>query len=415
MHLNLSLIGDTETLPNQIKEHVFDERGGVIGRGDDCCWTLHCPGKLISRKHGAVVFEKGRFYLYDASSNGIYVNDGTDAVGPGSRVIIRNGDTFRMGDFVIRASLREVEEPTTPISASDPVGAASTQTVPTPGAGNPLSQSQADSEPWPHDTGQPVGLAPIAHLTRLGGTQDAFVPPTAVIPEDWDFVADLAHEAHDEPPARMVTRKLNSLQPAAAIALLEGLGIGDAEEAAPDLTPHACAALARCVSLCFGSAIGLRAEIESVQRRLGSGTAEALPQGESALQSSASAEAFFKALVQVHDDDARERLVANLEAELHQLRRVHSGMVRGLWRAFAAAIEKFSPASIETHVLGDIPAGGWRRAFYRIRRRATPGGVFWRRYQGRYPQQRNAARELARQVFEDVIERFKRRAERLVS
>lgn len=84
---------------------MFDEGGGVIGRGAGCDWVIADSSRLLSSHHGLVAYREGRYFLTDISTNGISVAGSTERLRKGQARLISDGDVFELGPFAIRARL----------------------------------------------------------------------------------------------------------------------------------------------------------------------------------------------------------------------------------------------------------------------------------------------------------------------
>lgn len=80
---------------------VFGVGGGSIGRGHDNDWVLPDPQRYLSAHHARIQFRSGSYFLLDTSSNGVFVNDATVAIGRRNTYPLRDGDRLRLGDYEI--------------------------------------------------------------------------------------------------------------------------------------------------------------------------------------------------------------------------------------------------------------------------------------------------------------------------
>jgi type VI secretion system protein ImpI len=105
MSLRLQVISNHgESLgPNFEKE--FAGTGGTIGRSLDNDWALPDSKRYLSSRHAMIECRAGDYYLIDTSRNGIYVNDSDDYIGRGQPLKLSDGDTIRLGDYLIKASV----------------------------------------------------------------------------------------------------------------------------------------------------------------------------------------------------------------------------------------------------------------------------------------------------------------------
>ncbi len=98
----------------------FGENGGTIGRGLDNDWILPDSDRYISSRHATIDFNKGSFYLIDTSSNGVYVNESTTALGRRNPRRLFDGDRLRMGDFRMVVHIAKGESIVIPLSPDKP-------------------------------------------------------------------------------------------------------------------------------------------------------------------------------------------------------------------------------------------------------------------------------------------------------
>ncbi|PRA23034.1 type VI secretion system-associated FHA domain protein TagH [Pseudomonas poae] len=82
---------------------TFDGRGGVIGRGAACDWSIVDPHRLMSSHHGVVSYRDGQYFLTDISSNGIGLSGSAERLHKGLARLIGEGDVYMLGSVSIRA------------------------------------------------------------------------------------------------------------------------------------------------------------------------------------------------------------------------------------------------------------------------------------------------------------------------
>lgn len=99
MTLTLTMIKTPAGVPVDAKERVFDAAGGALGRGNGNDWVLHDPERFLSSKHCQIEQDGEQFYLLDLSTNGTFLNAGTDPVGRGNKVMLKSGDQIDVGDY----------------------------------------------------------------------------------------------------------------------------------------------------------------------------------------------------------------------------------------------------------------------------------------------------------------------------
>ena len=148
MTLHLSLTGGGTTgLATSQTLTTAAYRSGVLLAMIGCFPILE---RLVSKTHCIVAAENGRFVLTDLSANGIYVNDAQEATSRNSRIVLRDGDTLRIGNFVI--AVAEVDDR----ASSSPDGAESTD-GPAPGIAAPVIDPL--SRKWDGSFQHPIACA----------------------------------------------------------------------------------------------------------------------------------------------------------------------------------------------------------------------------------------------------------------
>lgn len=108
-----------EAAPRPQREVTRTYSGGqlVIGRGDDCDWTIDDPEMFVSRRHCVITDETGEICALDASSGGLFVDGGAEALGPGNSVKLENEMRLRMGDYVFQVQLADAKAEPAPAPA----------------------------------------------------------------------------------------------------------------------------------------------------------------------------------------------------------------------------------------------------------------------------------------------------------
>jgi predicted component of type VI protein secretion system len=105
MALRLEVISSQRQALGAQSSIVLGVSGGSIGRALDNDWALPDPRRYLSGHHARIHFRQGAFYLEDASTNGVYVNDATAPQGRRGLYALRDGDLLRMGEYRIRVSI----------------------------------------------------------------------------------------------------------------------------------------------------------------------------------------------------------------------------------------------------------------------------------------------------------------------
>src|SRR5579859_5761492 len=103
MTLRLRVVSDQRRSLGDRSSVVFTVEGGTIGRSADNDWVLPDPLRYVSAHHARVEYRSGRFYLHDVSTNGIFVNDGAEAISRSAAdgYALCNGDVVRIGDYQV--------------------------------------------------------------------------------------------------------------------------------------------------------------------------------------------------------------------------------------------------------------------------------------------------------------------------
>lgn len=91
-----SLQGKQETI-----RKIFGKQGGSIGRSDQNDWVLPDPQRYVSSQHAVIKYENSDYFLIDISSNGIYLNDGADAIAKGCNLKLHHGDRIYIGEYEV--------------------------------------------------------------------------------------------------------------------------------------------------------------------------------------------------------------------------------------------------------------------------------------------------------------------------
>jgi type VI secretion system FHA domain protein len=171
MALQVTLIKVPTSVAIAKTSHLFDQRGGTLGRSDANLWVLPDQEKFLSSCHSEIVYEAGRYFLMDLSTNGTFLNSAFEPIGKGSKTPLKNGDFFDIGEFRFSVAMTD-DQPFAPAPASifsaplgeqDDLGFA---TPSTPFASNPFSASDLGV----HDFSSGFGASqdPLAALERSG-------------------------------------------------------------------------------------------------------------------------------------------------------------------------------------------------------------------------------------------------------
>ena len=105
MELVFDVVSAQQFAPGLLTSKSFKKAGGVIGRSEECDWSIPDSKRVISSRHAQVSYSDGYFYLTDTSSNGIQLKDSGASLRKGEPQRIEHGDVYCLGEVEIRARL----------------------------------------------------------------------------------------------------------------------------------------------------------------------------------------------------------------------------------------------------------------------------------------------------------------------
>jgi type VI secretion system protein len=132
MALKLTVLSDQRAPLGPRGSIVFGVGGGSIGRAHDNDWVLPDPERYLSAHHARVRFSNGAFHLLDTSSNGVFINERTTALGRRGSYLLRDGDRLRLGEYLIAVSIDDEAAETAETAPNAPNaanGAAANETI----------------------------------------------------------------------------------------------------------------------------------------------------------------------------------------------------------------------------------------------------------------------------------------------
>lgn len=106
MVLKLEIVQTPQGVNLVEAEKTISEQGGSIGRGENNTWVLADPERFLSSRHCEVTCEAEQFFLVDTSTNGTFYNGAPEPVGRGTRVALKDGDSFEVGDYKFVVSMQ---------------------------------------------------------------------------------------------------------------------------------------------------------------------------------------------------------------------------------------------------------------------------------------------------------------------
>lgn len=173
MALQITIVKSPEGVPLSEESKTFTELGGTIGRGAGNSWVLSDPERFLSSRHCEISCEAGQYFLTDLSTNGTFVNDSPEPVGKGSRVPLRDGDTFELGDyrFALKVQPDNAGAGASPFDSASPFDFTDQGGIP-PASSSPFAVGGdifgTSPDPLPLSP-EPEETDPLAALDKLSG------------------------------------------------------------------------------------------------------------------------------------------------------------------------------------------------------------------------------------------------------
>ncbi|BFM12097.1 type VI secretion system-associated FHA domain protein TagH [Simiduia litorea] len=110
MDLILTVIAEPASTNMLNHTKVFSQKGGTLGRAESNQWVLPDPSRVVSSQHCKIQFNESGYQLLDVSTNGLFINDSEQALGAEKLHPLKDGDFFTLGDYKLRANLRQAKE-----------------------------------------------------------------------------------------------------------------------------------------------------------------------------------------------------------------------------------------------------------------------------------------------------------------
>lgn len=173
--INVKILNRSGTRPSLYASRDFERAPVSIGRDSSCSIVLDDPHKHISRFHVEVEEVDGVYWMCVVSKvNPVMV--GGRRYGPGTRLTLKSGDSFEIGEYEIQVSLPEPAWAATKAPSADPTAPPNTE--------SPLLKVLATG---PQPAAAPASSAPAAARPALAAVPDdpalqeaTFVPSAAV-------------------------------------------------------------------------------------------------------------------------------------------------------------------------------------------------------------------------------------------
>jgi predicted component of type VI protein secretion system len=105
MALRLKIVSENAATAGEHSRWTFGVNGGRIGRHTSNDWVLRDPDRYVSGRHAEIEHRGGTWYLRDTSTNGTFVNNSDEALGPDRPHQLASGDRFRIGEFEIEVEI----------------------------------------------------------------------------------------------------------------------------------------------------------------------------------------------------------------------------------------------------------------------------------------------------------------------
>ncbi|MNQ46495.1 FHA domain protein [compost metagenome] len=105
MELALEVISAQQFTSGFTTRKTFRQAGGIIGRAEDCDWTIPDRNRVLSNRHALITYADGAFYLTDISKNGIRLGQGGPQLPKDRPQRIDHGTSYWLGEFEVRARL----------------------------------------------------------------------------------------------------------------------------------------------------------------------------------------------------------------------------------------------------------------------------------------------------------------------
>ena len=166
-NLHLALI--TNIPDQQLITFRFNERGGSVGRSQDCDWRLNDAERFISNKHIIISFVNDHFLVTDTSSNGTYINDNSQPLGKGNSHRLQLNDIIKLGTLYLQVNAIDLSPAHVP---APPVPAAAF-------APNNISATDSDLLDLVSGKHTSANSASASHAAPLNSSLTSAAPPQA--------------------------------------------------------------------------------------------------------------------------------------------------------------------------------------------------------------------------------------------
>ncbi|WP_112479108.1 type VI secretion system-associated FHA domain protein TagH [Vibrio variabilis] len=111
MILRLSVTSYHRFTSNVVESETLNTQDGklelTLGRSENCDWVLSDPEKIISSYHARIELVNNSAYIYDMSTNGVFLNRSVEPIKKGLPQLITHGDVIAIGDYEIEAAISQ--------------------------------------------------------------------------------------------------------------------------------------------------------------------------------------------------------------------------------------------------------------------------------------------------------------------
>ncbi|GMQ45985.1 type VI secretion system-associated FHA domain protein TagH [Vibrio sp. 10N] len=111
MILRLSVTSYHRFTSNVVESETLNALDGklelTLGRSENCDWVLSDPEKIISSYHARIELVNNSAYIYDMSTNGVFLNRSVEPIKKGLPQLITHGDVIAIGDYEIEAAISQ--------------------------------------------------------------------------------------------------------------------------------------------------------------------------------------------------------------------------------------------------------------------------------------------------------------------
>ncbi|MDN3519584.1 FHA domain-containing protein [Aquisalimonas lutea] len=400
MRLRLDLQGDDDGKGH--RPYHLVENVAVVGRAPACDWQLDCGERLVSRRHAFFSREGDHFVVYDASANGVYVNDAPEPLGEGQRAALSQGDRLQIGPYTLAVTLLDA-----PGEAGAPQTGSMSDVPEAPGPGMDAAPD-VPAAPLQGPAGDTAARTTHVAASRnlgLGGTRDAFQPPSVTIPEDWDLEVAGSLDQNAEGGLPSLGQQLETLEPEVARGLIEGLGHGAEDIQSLELSRQQAYALGASMRETLACLMAVRRELDDLEQRLPTRADRSLP-GSSVRRD---ADHAIRRLVAGDDDQAREELsriqavTADLPGRPKRIVAVLNNVASGVVRLFEPRrFEQRAKRAVETDA-----GTGLRSLWCRLTLRLAPSSHYWREFRSWHAERGDRPEGVVQSLFEKRLKKVK--------